>query len=80
MFGVSDQGMNDISYNLSSHSIGFGFRIHPHDLVNIDLGYMHTFYQDRDVITTNWMNSGLTRVDNYNRKNDAIGIALNFAW
>ena len=80
MFGVSDQGMNDISYNLSSHSIGFGFRIHPHDLVNIDLGYMHTFYQDRDVTTTNWMNSGLTRVDNYNRKNDAIGIALNFAW
>lgn len=80
MMGMSDLGMNDISFNLSSNSLGFGLRIHPSRLFNIDLGYMHTFYQDRSVATTNWMNSGLNRTDLYNRHNDVIGIGLNFAW
>ena len=31
-------------------------------------------------LTTNWMASGLNRIDTYRRKNDVIGVALNFAW
>lgn len=78
MLGMSDAGMNDISFNVNSNSIGFGVRIQPDNLLSIDLGYMHTIYSDRDVNTTNWMSSGLNRTDTYTRKNDVIGVALNF--
>ena len=80
MYGVSDAGMNDISFNCSNNSMGLGVRIHPSKLFNIDLGYMHTFYQDRTVNSTNWMGQGLDRTDVYSRKNDVVGIGLNFAW
>ena len=77
MYGVSDAGMNDISFNCSSNSMGLGVRIHPSKLFNIDLGYMHTFYQDRTVAT---QTGTLVKTDTYSRKNDVVGIGLNFAW
>lgn len=75
---MSDQTLNDLNYSISSNSIGAGVRIFVTHRTNIDLGFMHTFYIDRNVTTNNWMNSGLTRYDNYDRKNNGFGIALNF--
>jgi hypothetical protein len=44
-------------------------------LLNIDLGYMHTFYQDREVTTA------ATQMKNlYSRTSDVVGIGLNFAF
>ena len=77
MYGVSDAGMNDVSFNCSNNSMGLGVRIHPSKLFNIDLGYMHTFYQDRTVAT---QTGTLVKTDTYSRKNDVVGIGLNFAW
>jgi hypothetical protein len=43
--------------------------------MNIDLGYMHTFYKDRTVTTE------ATKMTNlYSRTNDVVGIGLNFAF
>lgn len=76
-YGVSDEYMNDLSFNNSANSLGVGFRIHPSKLFNIDLGYMHTFYQDRTVETQ--MAPGLVKTDKYSRTNKVFGIGFNFA-
>lgn len=76
-YGLTDAYMNDVSFNLSSNSMGLGVRIHPTKLFNIDLGYMHTFYKDREVKT---MTAVGEKIDRYNRTNDVVGIGFNFAW
>lgn len=76
-YGVSDEYMNDLSFNNSANSLGVGFRIHPSKLFNIDLGYMHTFYQDRTVETQ--MAPNLVKTDKYSRTNKVFGIGFNFA-
>ncbi len=76
-YGLTDAYMSDVSYNLSNNSIGMGVRIHPTKLFNIDLGYMHTFYKDREVVTQTALGN---KVDRYSRNNDVVGIGFNFAW
>lgn len=73
-YNMKDAYMNDLSFNLSSNSLGLGVRLHPTKLFNIDLGYMHTFYQDRTVNTLGGLKS-----DKYSRKNKVFGIGFNFA-
>lgn len=76
-YGLTDKYMNDVSFNLSNNSMGLGVRIHPTKLFNIDLGYMHTFYKDREVTTQTAVGE---KKDLYSRTNDVVGIGFNFAW
>lgn len=71
-YNMKDAYMNDLSFNLSSNSLGVGVRLHPAKLFNIDLGYMHTFYKD---ITVADAKAGKT--DTYSRKNNVIGLGVN---
>lgn len=73
-YGLSDAGMNDLSFNLSSNMIGAGLRINATERCSIDLGYMHTFYKDR---TVNTPTAAGMKVDKYERKNDVFGIGVN---
>ena len=73
-YGLSDAYMSDTDFNLSSNSIGTGLRIYPCSFMNIDLGYMHTFYKDRTVTDAN----GITNL--YSRTNDVVGLGLNFSF
>lgn len=73
-YNMKDAYFNDLSFNLSSNSLGVGVRLHPSKLFNIDLGYMHTFYQERNVSSL-----GGLKNDKYNRKNKVFGIGFNFA-
>jgi len=75
-YGLSDKYMNDLSFNLSSNSLGLGVRIHASKYFNIDLGYMHTMYGDRTVTTAT---AAGDKVDVYSRKNDVIGVGVNIA-
>lgn len=75
-YGVSDEYMNDLSFNNSANSIGVGFRIHPSKLFNIDLGYMHTFYKDRTVTVPT---AAGPKTDVYSRTNNVFGVGFNFA-
>ena len=74
-YGLSEANMSDTDFNLSSNSIGAGLRIYPCSFMNIDLGYMHTFYKDRTVTTAATQMTNL-----YSRTNDVVGIGLNFAF
>ena len=73
-YGLSEANMSDTDFNLSSNSIGAGLRIYPCSFMNIDLGYMHTFYKDRAVTDANGINNL------YSRTNDVVGVGLNFAF
>ena len=73
-YRMEDAYMNDISFNLPSNSFGCGFRIHPSKYFNVDLGYMHTFYRDREVTT---QTAAGPKVDLYSRTNDCFGIGFN---
>lgn len=75
-YGLSDAYMSDVSFNNSNHSIGFGVRLHPSKYFNVDLGYMHTFYEDRTVVTPTAIGP---KTDVYSRKNNVFGIGFNFA-
>ncbi len=70
-YGLGDEYMNDLSFNLSNHMVGFGVRVRPCRMLSIDLAYMHTIYGSRDVATE-------TKSDHYVRKNDVVGIGFNF--
>lgn len=74
-YGLSDEYMNDLSFNLSSNSIGAGVRIHATPRLDIDLGYMQTFYKDRTVKTEPAPN--ITKIDAYQRTNRVLGIGVN---
>ena len=70
-YGLSDAYMNDLSFNLSNNMIGGGVRINPTEKLHIDLGYMHTFYKDKEVQTA----AGL-KTDKYSRTNRVLGLGV----
>lgn len=76
-YGLSDAYMNDLSFNLNGNSIGAGLRINATKRCSIDLGYMHTIYNDRSVTTPT---AAGNKVDSYVRKNDVIGLGVNLAF
>ena len=73
-YGLSDAYMNDLSYSLSNNMIGGGVRIYPTKRFSIDLGYMCTFYNDREVTT---ITAAGPKTDLYERKNHTFGIGVN---
>ena len=75
-YGLTDDFMSDLSFNLSNYMFGGGVRIHPSKYFNVDLGYMCTFYNSRDVKTQ--MAPGIFKTDHYDRKNHTFGIGFNF--
>ena len=75
IYGQSDAYMNDLSFNLTNSMIGFGVRLHPSKYFNVDLGYMCTFYKDREVTT---QTAAGPKTDLYKRKNHTFGVGFNF--
>ena len=73
-YGMSDEYMNDLSFNLSNHMIGGGVRINATNRLSIDLGYMCTFYENREVTT---QTAAGPKTDLYSRKNHSFGIGFN---
>ena len=74
-YGISDAGMTDLSFNNTNNMIAFGVRVKPMKGLSFDLGYMHTIYQDRTVVTPTALGN---KTDVYSRKNDVLGIGINY--
>ena len=74
-YGMSDEYMYDLSFNLSNHMVGCGVRINATKKFNIDLGYMCTFYENREVTT---QTAAGPKTDLFSRKNHTFGVDLNF--
>lgn len=76
-YGMSDAYMNDLSFDMSSHNMGVGARVNVTSRFNIDLAYMHTFYDDRTVESSL---GGLTKTDLFNRTSRVFGLGFNFSF
>lgn len=66
------QNMQDTNFNVSSTALCLGATFHVSKMVNINAGYMHSFYNETEIIR----DEKLGIVDLYTRKNDAVGVSV----
>ena len=64
------QNMQDTNFNISSTGLCLGATFHVSQVVDINAGYMHSFYNDHRIDRGNMI------VDTYTRKNDAVGVSV----
>lgn len=67
-----DSGMKDTNFNISSLGVCFGAKARLCKVLSMNIGYMHSFYGDKTI------NRGNNIVDRYTRKNDVVGVGLDF--
>lgn len=76
-YDLSDAYMNDLSFVTSSQSFGAGLRITLNKHSSIDLGYMYTKYDDREVSVPS---AAGNKVDVYGRTNRVLGLGINLSF
>lgn len=64
------EDMQDTNFNISSTGLCLGASFKVSENVNINAGYMHSFYEDDE------LNRGNNITDVYTRKNDVVGVSV----
>ena len=67
-----DKRMQDTNFNISSTALCLGATYRVNDMIKVNAGYMHSFYEDKDI------NRGNGILDSYTRKNDVVGVSVDF--
>jgi len=80
MYDLSDDYMNDLSFNNSSNLFGCGVRLNVSEKLSFDLGYMVNFYEDKTVETPKYMGTQYDRTDVYSRTNHVFGASVNYSF
>ena len=75
VYGISDTGISDLSFNNTNNMFAFGVRVKPIKHLSFDLGFMHTIYHDRSVSTAT---AAGNKTDLFIRRNDVIGVGVNY--
>lgn len=74
-FGCSNEQINDTNFNLNSWALGFGLLFNCNELINVNVGYLHTFYNQRNVENV----YGIPTLNNtYNRSSNLVGASIDF--
>ena len=73
-YGFDDDDMKDTNFNISSTAICLGGAYKFSEKMKLNVGYMHSFYDDHKFTNAN----GTTC--NYTRKNDVVGVSLDIAF
>ena len=71
-YGFADSDMVDTNFNISSYGLCVGGAYKFSEKLKINFGYMHSFYDDHK-----FTNANGTACD-YTRKNDVVGVSLDF--
>ena len=74
-YNFDDADMSDINFNTPNYAICLGGAYKFSEKMKLNVGYMHSFYEDHKVTNAT---SGVTR--NYTRKNDVIGVSLDITF
>ena len=74
-FGFDDADMSDTNFFTGCSSLAIGGAYKFSEKMKLNVGYMHSFYDDHKVVNAE---SGITR--NYTRKNDAVGVSLDITF
>ena len=53
-YGLTDEYMKDMSFNVSSNSLGVGLGIQATKRIKVNVAYFHTFYKDYDRTTDDY--------------------------
>lgn len=59
-YDLADDYMDDISFNVSSCSLGFGLKFKVSDAVDVNVAYFHTFYDDYSRQQADYNRAGAT--------------------
>ena len=71
-YGFDDADMTDTGFNISSYGLCIGAAYQINDMLKVNAGYLHSFYDNHE-----FTNNNGTLCD-YTRKNDVVGISLDF--
>ncbi len=74
-YNFDDNDMVDTNFNVPNSAICVGGAYKFSEKMKLNVGYMHSFYEDHKVTSAT---SGITR--NYTRKNDVIGASLDITF
>ena len=74
-YNFDDADMSDINFNTPNYAICLGGAYKFSEKMKLNVGYMHSFYEDHKVTNAT---SGVTR--NYTRKNDVLGVSLDITF
>lgn len=74
-YGMKDAGMNDISFNVSSWSVGLGVGVKVAENMKLNIAYFQTLYDDYNKAVTNAA-TGMTTTDSFTRTNRVLGVGL----
>lgn len=70
-YGFDDADMNDTNFNISSYGLCLGGAYKINDMLKVNVSYMHSFYDEHEVASA-------IGKDLYTRKNDVVGVSLDF--
>ena len=70
-YGFEDADMSDTNFNVSSFAVAIGGAYKFNETLKLNFGYMHSFFDEHEV-------KSATGSDIYTRKNDAVGLSLDF--
>lgn len=76
-YDMKDNGMNDISFNVSSYSFGFGVGVNVAKNVKVNLAYFQTNYEDYDKVQNI---GGMTVSDSFTRTNRVLGVGVDMTF
>ena len=74
-YGFKDSDISDLSFNICSTALCIGGAYKFNEKMKINVGYMHSFYNDHCVEGTV---AGMT--DCYTRKNDVVGVSFDISF
>ena len=73
-YGFDDADMADTNFNTSSYAVAIGGAYKFSEKMKLNVGYMHSFYDDHKFTNANGT------ACNYTRKNDAVGVSLDITF
>lgn len=71
-YGFNDKDMTDTGFNISSYGLCVGGAYKFSEKLKVNFGYLHSFYDDHKFTNANGT------ACNYTRKNDVVGVSLDF--
>ena len=71
-YGFADSDMVDTNFNINSYGLCVGGAYKFSEKLKVNFGYMHSFYDDHKFTNANGT------ACNYTRKNDVVGVSLDF--
>ena len=73
-YGFDDADMADTNFNINSYGLCIGGAYKFSEKMKLNVGYMHSFYDDHKFTNANGT------ACNYTRKNDVVGVSLDIAF